>query len=198
MLEHVGPLVRVFEQVGVHIGQHRLLAQVVADEVGDLRVQRLVVGYPVAHGVGQGDVAGPGGVEDPGATEQRTRLELERVQELVVHAPVYDVHPLLARSRAHVDDPVATYEVTPFDQGHAHLAGQEGMFEIGRIVDPRGKDHHRRALVGVARRGRPQSGQEVSGVVGDGPDLVAGKELGEDMSHGPAVLDHVGDAGGGP
>ena len=48
---------------GVDVAEHRLLGEVVADQVGHVGVDELVVGDAVADRVGEGDVAGPGRVD---------------------------------------------------------------------------------------------------------------------------------------
>ena len=70
-----GPLVVVPQQVGRHVGEDRLLAEVVADEVGHVGVHRLVVGDAVADRVGDGDVAGPGRGHQPGHPEDGVAAE---------------------------------------------------------------------------------------------------------------------------
>ena len=134
----MGQLVRILQAVGGHVRQDRLLAQVVADDLGHVGVGELVVGDPVADGVGDGDVAGPGRVEDARAADERIGAEVQRVEELVVDPAVHHVHPLLAGRGPHVDDPVPADQVPAFDQFDAHLAGQEGVLEVGRVVHARG------------------------------------------------------------
>ena len=56
---------RVVEAVGLHVMQQRLLAEVVPDQVGDIRVDQLVISDAVADRVGDGDIALAGGVEQP-------------------------------------------------------------------------------------------------------------------------------------
>ena len=63
---------------------------------------------------------------------------MHRIEEVVVDAPVDDVHPPLPSDAAHVQDVVAAEQVPALDQLNAHLAGQEGVLEIGRVVARRG------------------------------------------------------------
>ena len=53
-VEHLVEGARVLEPPGVDVRQQRLLAQVVADQLGQVRVDELVVGDAVAHGVRDG------------------------------------------------------------------------------------------------------------------------------------------------
>ena len=81
----------VVQPVGLDVRQHRLLVEVVADQVGHVGVEQLVVGDAVADRVGDGDLAGPGGVEHAGAADHRVGPEVHRVEELVVDPAVDDV-----------------------------------------------------------------------------------------------------------
>ena len=89
-------MVGVSHPLGVDVAQDRLLAEVVPDEVRHVGVEQLVVGDAVADRVGDRDVAGPGGVDEAGAPEQRVGPELDRVEELVVDPAVDDVDRLAA------------------------------------------------------------------------------------------------------
>ena len=119
------------------LGRIGLLAEVVADHVGHVGVGQLVVGHPVAHRVGDGHVACPGGVEDPGAPHDRVRAEVERVEEVVVHPPVDHVHTLLAARGPHVDETRPADQVAALHQLDAHLAGEKGVLEEGGVEDAR-------------------------------------------------------------
>ena len=89
-------------QVGTLL-QDRLLAEVEADHVGHVRVDRLVVGDAGADRVGERHAAGAVGREEPRHAEHRIGAERARVEEVVVDAPVDHVHALRAAGRAHVD-----------------------------------------------------------------------------------------------
>src|SRR5207253_1528616 len=97
---------------------------------------------PVAHRVGDADVAGAGRVEDAGTAEHRLGPEVEGVEEVVVDPPVDDVNPVLALRAAHVDPVVAAHQVATLHQLDAHLAGEEGVLEVGRVVDAGGEHDH--------------------------------------------------------
>ena len=83
-IEHLLERIRFLEPPGVDVREHRLLPQVVADQVGHVRVDELVVGDAVADGVREGDVAEPGGEHQPRRAQHGIRAELLRVEELVV------------------------------------------------------------------------------------------------------------------
>ena len=84
--------------VGRHVAEDRLLAEVEADHLRHVGIDRLVVGDAGADRVGERDVAGAVGVEQPGHAEQAVLPEGERVEEVVVDAPVDDVDALHASS----------------------------------------------------------------------------------------------------
>ena len=89
-------------QVG-QVVEDRLLAQVEADHLGDVVVDRLVVGHSRAERVRDPHVPGPVRAHQPGHAEQRVRPELERVDEIVVDAAVDRVDAREAAGGAHVD-----------------------------------------------------------------------------------------------
>ena len=112
---------------GVDVGQDRLLAQVVADQVGHVRVEQLVVGDPVADRVGDGDVARAGGVEQARAPQDRVVAEGDRVEEVVVDPAVDHVHAAQPARGAHVNEVVEHHEVAPFHDLDPHRAGFCGL-----------------------------------------------------------------------
>ena len=83
------------------------------------------------------DVAGPGGVDQAGAAEQRVGAEVHRVEELVVDAAVDHVHRLEALRGAHQHPAAAAHQVAALDELDAHRAGQQGVLEVGGVVDAR-------------------------------------------------------------
>ncbi len=163
---------------GVDVAEHRLLVEVVADQVGEVGVDELVVGHAVAHRVGQRDVAGAGRVDHAGAAEHRVGAEVHRVEELVVDAAVDDVDRLEALGGAHHDPAASALEVATLDQLHAHGAGEQCVLEVGAVVDAGGQHHDRR--VGDTRRGGgAQGGQQALGVPRDRADAVLRDGLGQ-------------------
>ena len=55
---------------------------------------------------------------------------------LVVDAAVHDVDASLPHRRAHEHPIVAADQIASFDERYAHLAGQEGVLEVRRVVHP--------------------------------------------------------------
>ena len=86
--EHVLELLGIARQVRRHVAEDRLLAEVVADDLGHVVVDDLVVGDARADRVRERDVARAHGAEQPGDAEHRLGAEGERVEELVVDAAV--------------------------------------------------------------------------------------------------------------
>jgi hypothetical protein len=123
-------------QIGVHIRQDRILVEVVFDDARDVGVDDLVVGHPGADGVGHGDVAGAVGADQTRHAQDRIGPEDGRIEEVVVDAPVDHVHRHQAGGRAHEDPGVAHHQIAALDDGNAHLAGEEGVLEIGAVGTP--------------------------------------------------------------
>jgi hypothetical protein len=106
------------------------------------------------------------------------------------------VHALEPGRGAHVTDGVTDDEVAWLDQLDAHLPGQKGIFEVGRVERTGSPEHDRGMALG--RRGHgSQRVQEQTRIVVDGPHPVSGEQLGHQAGHGYAVLEHVGDSRGG-
>ena len=149
---------RLAHPPGVDVAEHRLLGEVVADDVGQVGVDELVVGDPVADRVGERDVAGPGGVDQPRGAEHRVGPEVHRVEELVVDPAVDHVHRLEALGGPHHHPAAAALEVAALDQLDAHRAGQQRVLEVGAVVDARGQYDDGRVGDAGRRRG-PQGGR---------------------------------------
>ena len=157
-VEDVGEGVRLVQAVGVDVGQDRVLVEVVPGQVGHVAVDELVVGDPVADGVGDADPAGADRGDQPGDAEHRVGAEVHRVEVLVVDAPVDDVDRLLALGRAHLDDAAGADEVAALDQLDAHHPGEQGVLEVGAVVDA-GGEHDDGRVAGPVGGRRPQGGR---------------------------------------
>ena len=144
-------LLGVVEQVGRDVLEQRLLAEVEADHLRDVVVDRLVVGDAGADRVGDRDRAGAVGAHQPGHAEQRVGAELERVDEVVVEAAVDGVDAREPVGRAHVADVVADDEVRGLDELDAHLAREERVLEVGAVERARRPDDDGRLALGGRR-----------------------------------------------
>ncbi len=187
---------RVLAHAGVHqvhrldVVQDRVLAQVVADHGRHVGVDELVVRHAVAHPVGDRDPSRPRRVDHTGAADQRLGAELQRVEVVVVDAPVDDVHRHLALGRAQEDVGAMAHEVPALHQVHTHQAGQERVLVEGGVVHAR-RQHHDRRVLHRCRRGPPQRADEVGRVVGHHLNGLAPEQLGQHPRHGGPVGQHI-------
>ena len=178
---------------GLDVVQDRILAQVVADHGRHVGVDELVVGHPVAHPVGDRDPPRPRRVDDAGAAHQRLGPELQRVEVLVVDAPVDHVDRHLALGGAEEDVGAVAHEVAALHQVHAHEARQQRVLVEGRVVHAR-REHDDRRILHRGRRGAAQRVDQAGRVVGDHLDRLAPEQLGQHPRHGGAVGQHVAHA----
>ncbi len=159
LAEDPGAHVRIVQPVGLDVGEHRLLVEVVADQVGHVGVDELVVSHAVADPVGDRHVPGPCGVDETGAADDRIGPEQHRVQEIVVDAAVDHVDQAPPVGGAQVDAVARAEQVASLDEFGTHEPGQQGVLEVGRIVDARRKDDDHR-IVGGLRGGGAERGQQ--------------------------------------
>ena len=194
-LQHESEHFRFAATIGRHVLQQRLLLQVEFDEIGHVGVDRLVVGDAGADCIRDSHVARQIGAHQAGHTQNRVRIEDERIEKIVVDPAIDHVHALGPERRSHEYDVVGYEQITALDELDAELVGQEGMLVISRVERTRRQDHDRGFAVIAARRDRAQTGEQQVGVVVDRGHLM----LGEQVRHQPhrhlAVLQHVGDAG---
>ncbi len=192
-IEDVAALVGFPREVGLDIGDDGSFPGVVLDELGDEGIHTLVVRRSVAEGVGHRHVAGVGGRHQAGNAEQGIRPKHDRVEKLVTDAPIDHVHPLQPSGGAHVDHVVVDDEVPALHQFDAHLAGEEGMLEVGRVGDPRG-EHHDGRVSGARRGNRPQGAQQHRAVVIDRTHQVLRERHRQHPRHRHPILEDVGDS----
>ncbi len=193
--EHVAQFLGVAAQVGGHVVQDRLLAEIELDHLRHVGVDRLVVGHPGADGIGQREVAAAVHAEHAGATQRAVGPEHLRVEEVVVDAAVDHVHPLRALRGAHEHVLVTHEQVLALDQFHAHLLGQEGMFEVGAVVHA-GRQHHHGRLVDARGGHGAQRLQQQVGVMRHRRHAVQAEQFGEQPHHHLAIFEHVAHAAG--
>ena len=175
--------------------EHGLLAQVVADHVGDVGVDALVVRDAGARGVGERHVPQPVRLHQPRDAEQGVGAEDERVEEVVVDPPVDDVDAAQAGGGARVDGAAVHDQVAALDQVGSELAGEEHVLIEGRVVDAGRQQRDGRIGTALGRellKRRPQQ----AAVLLDPPDAGAPVEAAEALLDRLAVRDHVGDARG--
>ena len=124
VVEHVGELVGHEQVVRVDVGEDGLLAQVVADQRRHVRVDGLVVGHAGAERVGQRDVAGAIGAEQPRRSQRRVDAERQR-KLFAAGTPMTDALAALTRIWGN-DNPVPTQfdsvAVRPNERTHARTS----------------------------------------------------------------------------
>ncbi len=91
--------------------QQWLLGNKEPDHLGDVTMDRLVVGDAGAHSVRDGDISKAIGCHQPWNPEHRVGPECQRIQECIVNPAVDDVHATQATSGALVDVPVVDDQV---------------------------------------------------------------------------------------
>ena len=180
---------------GGHVLQNRLLAEIKADHVGHIGINRFVVGHPRAHGVAKGDIARCVGFHQARAAQRGASAKDTWIEIVVVHAPVDHVHPLQAARGAHVDEAILDAQVLAFHQFDAHLLGQKGMFEIRAVVHAR-REHHYAGVGAACGCALAQGFQQQIRVMRHRRDGVQAEQVRKQPHHHLAVLQHVGDAGG--
>ena len=190
MGEHVFEVVRFAAQKGRHVLQNRLFAQIEANHLGDIGVDRFVVRNAGADRVADRHVAGAIRVHQTGAAQRRGGAEHLGVEEVIVDAAVDHIHALQATRRAHVDEVVLDLQVLPFDQFHAHLLREKRVLEVGAVVHA-GREHHHGRVGAVGRCAGAQGVEQHVRVMHDRRDLVLREQIGKQPHHHLAVFQHV-------
>ena len=194
IVEHIGQRLGFRTAPCFHVFQKRALAGVEFDDLGHVAVNCLVVGNPRARRVGDGDPARAIDIHDPRHAKRAFRVEVQRVEEIVIDTTVKHVDRFVACGGAHRDAPVNHAQIVPFDKLHPHCISKEGMFVIGRIVDARRQ--HRDDRIAGAGRGRAsrQRPAQFRGIILHRLHAVLRKQFGEHLEHRLAVFQHVADA----
>ena len=131
----------------------------------------------------------------PPHPQQGIGAEDRRVDEIVVDAPIEDVHALEPLGGEHVDEPLGDHQILALHQLHPHLLGEEGVFEVGAVVNAGGQDADGGRL-DVFRCEVLQGLQQLGGVIVHRPHPGGFEHLGEGALEHLAILQHVGDARG--
>ena len=189
------PLYRTRAEVGLHVLQHGLFRQVVADDVRDIGIQRLVVGDAGAKRVRQCDVPRAVGVEQAGDSQHAVGAKAHGIDEIIIDAAVDHIHTAQAAGCAHVDDVVVRDQIAAFDQLDAHLPREVGVLVV-RGVEDAGRQQDDIRLWPAFGCERPQCAQQQLRVLLDGTHVVPAKHLREDALHDAAIRQHVAHAAG--
>ena len=195
VVQRVLQIFRAAAEVGFYVLQQRLFVQIVADHIRHVDVDAFVVGDAGAGGVGEGDVAQLGGVDEAADAQHGIGLEYQGVQVFVVDAAVEYIHLAEALGGAHIEQAVADGQIAALHQFGADFAGQEHMLVEGRVVDAGGQQGQ--GGVGLAAGGQfAEGGLQCGAVAFDFPHPRAAVEPGQAGFGRLAVGDHIGYAGG--
>src|SRR5580692_591181 len=123
MGEHVGEMLGAITEISFDGAEDGVLVQVILNHGGDVGVDGFVIGYAVAGGVGEGDVASAVRAHQAGDTEHGIGAETEWVEEIVVDAAIDYVDAFEAVDGFHVDDDAVYDQIAALYQLNAHLLG---------------------------------------------------------------------------
>ena len=193
VLQHVLSGLVLPAQKRFDVVDKRLLAQIVADHARHVGVDHLVVGHAGARGVGHGHPAGLVDLHDAGHAQQRIGPENLRIEKILAHPAIEHVHPLEPLGGAHVDVAVGHDQIAALDQLYAGLLGQEGVLEIGRVVDA-GSEQRGRGPVGRLGGDGVEHVEQKRRVVVHGPDVDGLEDLRKGTLEDAPVGQDVGHA----
>src|SRR5208283_1422219 len=190
-------MVASIAEVGLHRAQNRVFIQVIANQSGDIGVNRFVVGDAGSRSISQRDVAGAVGAHESGHAQCGVGTEGKRVKEVVIHAAVNDVDALEAVDGLHVNHDAIDDQVASFDQFDAHLLRQKAVLEIRAVVNA-GSEQHDLRFAFSAWRQHAQDAGKFRRVVVHGEHFMPLKSLGESAGHDQPILENIRDATGSP
>ena len=179
------------------IGQQRFLAGIEFDDFGHEGIDRLVVGHARARRIGDRQAARAIDVHQSRHAQHAVLVEGQRIEEFVVDAAIDHVDRVIAACGAHRHTAVDHAQVAALDQLGTHLVGEESVFEIGGVVDPRGQHRDRRLAPRTFGRAGGEALGQPARVIGNLFDRDAHEQFGEHRHHGFAVFEHVAHPRGG-
>ena len=197
MLQHIGHFVGPGALPGLDIVEDRLLAQIEADHLGHIDIDRLVVGDARSGRRRQRHAAIAIDAEDARHAQQAVGAEDQRVDIFVVDTAIDDVDRLGAERRLHPDPVIVDEQIGRLDQFHAHQVGEEAMLIIGAVERAGRQHHHHRIALAGGRRDFLQALEQFGGIIVDRRDHALCEQLGEHARHDLAIFEHVGHARGG-
>src|SRR6266851_3906949 len=189
VVERIAQPLRLAADMGLDIGQDRVLGEVIADDARHVGIDRLVVGDTGADSVGERQVAGPIGPHQTRHAQHALGDERLGIEIIVVDPAIDHVDAGQAAGGPHVDPVVLDKKIRALHQRHAHLACQEYMLEIGRIVGAGGQQHDLR----VGNSGGCdllQCRDQLGTVIVDRAQADVVEEVREGAQHHVAVLHH--------
>ena len=176
--------------VSFDLTQNRLLIEVEADHVRNERIDRFVVGNAVARSIGECDISGGIRPDQTRNAEGAVLTEDGRVEEIVVNTSIDHVHSLRASGGLHVHAFIVNEKVASLYEIAPHLAGEEAVLEVRRVVRPRCQHDHP-ALTRLSWGDAHQRVAKPSRVAFDGANMTPPKHSGKDALHHSPVLQHV-------
>lgn len=100
----------------MNVVQDRLLGKIEADHVRHVRIDGLVVRHAGADRVGKGHPARPVRGKETRHAQHRVGTEGKRVEKVVVHPPIDDMHALRTARGPHINRIVLDEKILTFDQ----------------------------------------------------------------------------------
>jgi len=149
---------------------------------------------PRTRHVGDHHPAGAHGLQHARHAQARGAVQLQRIDEVRVHAAPDHIGPLQTGDGAHIGLAVAHHQIIALDQQETQVAGQVRLFEIG--LAERARRQQADARVRPVRRGR-QASAEVGEERRQPLDVHGVVEIGEGAREHHAVLQRVAGAGRG-
>ena len=136
-------------------------------------------------------------MEEAGNAELGIRTKHEGIDEVVIDAPVHDVHASQSVCGAHVHESVVHQQIAALHQLHPHFPGQKHVLIKGRVVDA-GREQNDARVADPRWRKLGQRLPEELTVVLDSLHRVAAKQVVQTGLDRTPVGEHVGNAGGHP
>ena len=134
MLGHIVPLFLLAAPPHGDAGDLQLLAQQMAAQHGQERLERQQLDKPAAQRVRNRNGTRAHRLDQPGDAERAVDAKLQRVAVIVIQAAQDDMDGLQPAQRLQEDVPVAHRQVAALDQRDAEVAGQIGVLEIGLVI----------------------------------------------------------------
>ena len=131
---------------------------------------------PVPSALRHHDAAGAQRAQQSRDAERRVAAQFQRIAEIVVEAPQDGMHAAQSAQRLEEHRVAAHREVAAFDQRHAELAGEVGVFEVGLVVGTRAsgsppaapRRRRRSAARRAARPKKPRTRRTAMSAIGSG------------------------------
>ena len=134
VLDDVVPLFLLAAPPHRDAGDLQLLAQQMAAQHGQERLERQQLDKPAAERVRNRNGTRAHRLDQPGDAERAVDAKLQRVAVIVIQAAQDDMDRLQPAQRLQEDVPVAHRQVAALDQRDAEMAGEIGVLEIGLVI----------------------------------------------------------------